>query len=122
MKQNDDTSQQKSGISMGTLALGVIAGAIAGILFAPKSGKEIRGDIKGTLTKVKDDITEKLAELKEVTEEAYHDVVNSVVETYKGTKELTMEQAGDIKIELARGYENVKQAVKKSKENIKKEM
>lgn len=121
MKQNDDTSHDtpKSGISMGALALGVIAGAIAGILFAPKSGKETREDIKETLTRVKDDITVKLAELKEVTEEAYHDVVNTVVEGYKGAKALTVEEAGEIKADLAKGYDNLKQAAKRSRDSIK---
>jgi gas vesicle protein len=121
MKQNDDAphTTAKSGISVSTLVLGVIAGAVAGILFAPKSGKETRADIKEALVRVRDDIPAKLAELKEVTGETYHDVVNTVAERYKGAKTLVAEEAGEIKADLARRYDSLKQAAKRSRESTK---
>ena len=53
---------------------GVVVGAIAGVLFAPKSGKKTRDDIKKTAAKVNKEAEKKLkevhAELKEKAEEA----------------------------------------------------
>jgi len=45
--------------------IGVIGGAIAGVLFAPKSGKETRKDIKDGATKAKDEIGKKASHAKE---------------------------------------------------------
>jgi len=44
--------------------LGVIAGAIAGVLFAPKAGKETREDIKKGAVKAKDEVGEKAGQVK----------------------------------------------------------
>ena len=50
----------------GTTALiGTALGITAGLLFAPKSGKEIRKDITEKTVKTKDDIIEKSKELKD---------------------------------------------------------
>ena len=36
---------------------GVVLGAVAGLLFAPKSGRETRREIKDAATKVKEEVT-----------------------------------------------------------------
>ena len=43
--------QEKKGLAIGAV-IGAVAGVITGILFAPKSGKETRQDIKNTAIKV----------------------------------------------------------------------
>lgn len=106
---------EKSGLAVGSMALGAIAGAIAAILFAPKSGRETREDIKDTLTRIKDETAEKLSEMKDLTMETYHSTVDSVLQSYKDAKEITEEQAGEIKADLQKGYEDVKQARSKAK-------
>lgn len=65
---------------------GAIAGLITGILIAPKSGKETRQDVKETLGKLKNDISEKLSGLSEVTKDSYDDVINEVVDAYEREK------------------------------------
>lgn len=123
MNENDSThNTAKSGIALGSLALGAIAGAIAGILFAPKSGKETRDEITDTLTKVKDEVAVRLSELKDITQETYHNVVNSVVQAYHDTRELTDEQASQIKSDLNEGYEDIKKASNKIMNDAKRTM
>ena len=123
MKENDYTQEAaKSGIAIGSLALGAIAGAIAGILFAPKSGRETRDEIKDTLTKVKDDVAVRLSELKDITQETYHNVVDSVVQAYQDTRELTDEQATRIKSDLNEGYDDIKKATKNTINDVKSTM
>ena len=112
MKHDNSTMQEggKSGIPIGAFALGALAGALAGILLAPKAGKEMREDIKDTLANMRDEITERLSELKDVTQEKYHSIVDAVIESYKATKELTDQQAREIKSDLERGYNDIREA------------
>lgn len=49
----------------GVTILGASAGAVAGILLAPKSGKETRNDILEKTKEVKKDLTEKASDIKE---------------------------------------------------------
>lgn len=100
----------KAGIGLGSLALGAVAGVIAGILLAPKAGVDTRHDLTDTLNKVKDDIALKLGELKEFTEQTYHSTVDSVVQTYQDAKTITENQASEIKNDLAKGYDDIKKA------------
>ena len=53
------------------IAVGAVAGAIAGLLLAPKSGEELRNDIKEDLMEIKDQIVERLKKLDDVTQEKY---------------------------------------------------
>lgn len=51
-----------------------LAGALAALLFAPKSGKELRSDIKNKFTDAKETGMEKGQELKEAGVEKAHDL------------------------------------------------
>jgi gas vesicle protein len=56
--------------------IGGVLGALAGIFFAPKSGKELRSDIKekgiGVLTDAKEIYADVTTKAKEIIEEARH--------------------------------------------------
>jgi gas vesicle protein len=58
--------------------IGGALGALAGILFAPKSGKELRSDIRekgnNAFKDVKDIYTDTSTKAKEIIEEAKHEV------------------------------------------------
>jgi gas vesicle protein len=115
MYSNDN---EKSGLAIGSLVIGAIAGAIAGILFAPKSGKETRGDLKDTLTQVKDDVASKIADLniQELTQNAYQAVVNTVLQTYEDAKKLSLDEVRNIRSDLDKGYEEIKEAATKARD------
>ncbi len=99
----------KSGLAVGSLVIGAVAGAIAGILFAPKSGRETRDELKETLTQVKDDVATKIGDfdIQELTKNAYQTVVDTVVRTYEDAKKLTASEASNIKSDLEQGYEDI---------------
>ena len=59
---------------LGSLFLGAIVGAVAGILFAPMSGKDTRKKIK----KVVDDNQDVINEAKEKTEEVVHKTMDAI--------------------------------------------
>lgn len=77
-------------MSKGKFALGALVGAaaglVAGILTAPKSGKETRADIKAKATEVKGKATNKVNEVKGKAAEVTEDVKEKA-EELKGRTE-----------------------------------
>lgn len=61
--------------------IGATAGVVAGLLTAPKSGKETRADIKKKAGQLKDDAAHKGEELRVKGEQAY-------IDTKKAAKDL----------------------------------
>ena len=97
---------------------GVLFGVLAGIILAPKAGKETRDELKKTYEDITDRITEELSRLKEVTADAYNQVVQSVVNVYTETKKITKIEADQIVAELKGGYDKIRFA---HQEGVKRE-
>jgi len=102
-------------------SVGVLAGAIAGILLAPKSGKETRADISNYIHEMKDKIADELAKAGDVTKETYNGIVDKIVKVYELGKKITTEDADDIRKKLDDNYDtvikniNVKKAIEVKK-------
>jgi gas vesicle protein len=85
----------KSGI------LGVLIGAVSGILFAPKSGKETRQDIKDAAAKANKEAEKQLKELHtELLEKS--EQLKEVATNLKGKAKTEAEELGE-KAEVLRG-------------------
>ncbi len=97
---------------------GVLWGVLAGMLLAPKAGKETREEIKKIYCEITDQITEELARLKEVSLETYNQVIHSVVNGYLEAKKITIKESEQILAELKEGYDKIRFA---HQEGIKKE-
>jgi gas vesicle protein len=93
---------------------GALFGLITGILFAPKSGRETRDDIKTAYDEISDRISAELSQTKEVSRETYDRVIESVVTAYQGTKKITRQEADAIKEDLKEGYERIKEIHRKA--------
>lgn len=106
----DDTKKLITG-----LAVGAIAGAVAGILFAPKSGKETRADIAKYMHEMKDLISKELAAAGSFTKEKYSQIVQKVVKVYEASKKISSKDAQEIKEMLEDNYEEVKKAASEKK-------
>lgn len=90
---NNTMPEKTKRMRLAKLIILPVAGALAGLLFAPKSGKELRTDIKDKLTDVKDTGMEKGQDLKE-----------KGVEKAQDLKENHMDKA-DIEYEADHSYE-----------------
>jgi len=105
------------------LFLGVIAGAAAGILLAPKSGKETQEDIKklakeytekavDMYTATKKMMEKKLANVKKLgaklDESKYMDLVNEVIDEVKSDGTVTAEVAKKLGTQLRNDWDMVK--------------
>lgn len=119
-------SRREGNFLKGLLA-GILAGATAGILFAPKSGEETRRDIKNKAlelsaeveklyAKAKASLEMKLSELKKVGEAIdrtkYTALVDEVVKEVKNDKEVTKEAAEKLSLALKSDWKKVEKALK----------
>ncbi len=108
------------------LAFGAIAGAVAGILFAPKSGAETRKDIQDLAGNLKDKavdmyseartkVEKKVKSLKalgeKIDEKKYATLVNEIVDEYKKKDVLSSDSAKKLGSQLKKDWESVKKAI-----------
>jgi len=104
-QKNQDNGVKKNVLAA---ALGALVGGIAGILFAPKSGKETRGDIKKAVEKATVEIKEKADEVRDLTVEKYQAIVDGVTEEYQELRGLSAEKLGEIRADLYKNYQKIK--------------
>jgi gas vesicle protein len=88
-------------------AVAGVAGYVAGVLTAPKSGKETRKDIKNTAVKVKSEAEKKLKET--------HSELNKVLEQVKDKGE---ELSGKAKTEFTEIIEKARDAKEKARDML----
>jgi gas vesicle protein len=81
----------KGKFALGAL-VGAAAGLIAGILTAPKSGKETRGDIKAKAAELKTEAAKRAEEAKLKADHVKTEVIEKV-EEYKGRGERAVDGA-----------------------------
>jgi gas vesicle protein len=82
--------------------IGAALGAVAGILFAPKSGKETRADIKTGAEEVKSKASRKYKDVKSEIEEKTK-VAKTTAKTYQDkTKRAAKRAAADVREEFKR--------------------
>jgi gas vesicle protein len=100
-----EENEKDCGSFLRGLVIGGVLGALAGILFAPKSGKELRSDIKEKGSEVLKDAKEIYADAstkaKEIIEEAKH-------------------QAGELKKEADRHLSEARQKTKEILARVEK--
>jgi len=111
------SSPKKKGMALG-VAVGAVAGVITGILFAPKSGKETREDIKNVTLraahKVQDEAGELLGQAKELTGKA-SDKAKKATDEVKHTADSLKTAVESFKAGKA-DDKDLDKAVKKAKE------
>jgi gas vesicle protein len=88
-------------------AVGAALGAIAGILFAPRTGKESQKIFKAKAHAIKGMVAAKAAALKKLSEDAYENLVEEAVMLAKKQK-MTQKQVLEIKKDLLARYKEIK--------------
>ncbi len=109
------------------IGAGVAALTAAGYFFLGPNGKKNRRVTRAWMIKMKGDIVEKMESMKDITEEAYHKVVDTVAAAYTtiGGKEevskMAKELKGHWKSISGKGKSKAKKVVKKAvKKAVKK--
>ncbi len=91
------------------IAAGAVFGALAGILFAPKSGQETREDVKQFVEHSKEKIASKVKEVRDLTREQYDRIVDIVVDEGGKTVDVAKEDLSQLKSDLKARYDAVKE-------------
>jgi hypothetical protein len=103
---------QKSSVGLGlTIAsLTAIAGAV--FLYGTEAGKKKRKQIKGWTLKAKGEVLEQLEKLKEVNEEKFHQVVDTVSAKYQKLKTVAPEDLAELSADLKKSWKHIVKATK----------
>lgn len=103
-KKNIKVSQaQKLGIGVG-LTTAAVAAAGAYFLYGSKDAPENRKKMKSGILKAKAEVLEVLENAKEITEDEYHDLVDTVVKSYSTVKSLSQKDLKDFKKEMIENW------------------
>ena len=90
------------------LAAGAVIGALAGILFAPKSGQKTREDIAQFADATKQQIAKQVHEIRHVTREQYDRIVDIAVDEGGATWKVATADLTKLKTDLKARYDAVK--------------
>lgn len=111
MTQSKKTNSS-SGVEIGLAIAGLAAIAGGVYLYGTDAGKKKRKEIKGWTLKMKGEVLEKLETLKEVNEEAYHNVVDSVTERYSKIKTIAPEDLAEVVADLKKSWSHIAKIAK----------
>ncbi|MEY3471139.1 MAG: hypothetical protein RLZZ223_489 [Candidatus Parcubacteria bacterium] len=79
------------------ILLGLAVGGVAGVLLAPKSGKQTRQDLKKAYKSTSIDIAKKINSIEDLTKSKYDQIVDSVLTEYQKLDPITKEQLESLK-------------------------
>jgi gas vesicle protein len=107
------------------ISAGVVAAAAATYFFFGPQGKKNRGKLKGWMIRMKGDIVEKMEQAKDLTEEAYHKIVDAAAQSYAKegiSKDMVTEFAQNLKKQW-KGFSKAKKAsAKKAVQKVVKKV
>lgn len=111
-------------MSKGKFAVGALvaaaAGFVAGILTAPKSGKETREDLKYAALKAKDTVVAEAEKAKDVAVKKSKEAQGKAEEVYKDVRGKAEDVAGDVVEKATDLKDRTAQAVEGAKKGFKK--
>jgi len=120
---NKKTTKKDSGnhVLEGVAAVAAVAAAAGAIfLYATDSGKKKRKEIKGWMLKAKGEVLEKLESVKDINEDAYNTIVDTVTDKYARMKSLGEEEVAVLTKELKGHWKTIKKEINPVKESPSK--
>lgn len=114
-KKNDGNGLE---IGLALAGLAAIAGGV--FLYGTDAGKKKRKEIKGWSLKAKGEVLEKLENLKDVNEENYHKIVDSVALKYSALKTVAPEDLAEVVEDLKKSWKHIVKITKTTNSPKKK--
>jgi len=105
MKNDKNGHGLSTGVITGIAAAGA---ALLVFLYGTKRGKEERKKLKGWMLMFKGEVISKLESLKDINKEVYDKVVDEVSEKFAQIKELSQGEIEVVKQTLKNGWEDIK--------------
>lgn len=109
-KKGNGGSAKKGGAgpALGLVGLAAAAAAGAYFLYGSKEGAKRRAKIRGWSLKAKGEVLDRLEGLKEVNQEAYDKVVDTVTDKYKKMKNVDVAELALLTQDLKRHWGNIR--------------
>lgn len=107
---------QKKGMSAGgvvAIGAGVAALAAASYYFFGPEGKKNQKKMKGWMIKMKGDIVDKMEDAKDMSEAAYHNIIDTVSATYQKNKKVAATDVADYVAILKKQWRGISGSLKK---------
>jgi hypothetical protein len=118
-KKPHDDKKMAAGFGMG-LALAAAAAAGAYFLYGTKEGAKHRKKITGWSVKMKGEVLEKLENVKEVNEDTYKQVIETVGEKYRKLQSIDSADVDKAVRELKGYWKHIKGHEKSPKKRVKR--
>ena len=96
--QNNKSGAGK--FALGAL-LGIAAGAIVGLLTAPKSGKETRADLANKANELKDAATQKATDVKQAAQDGFDATADIATKHAGNISDFAKDEARELKDDIA---------------------
>ncbi|MBU4129132.1 YtxH domain-containing protein [Patescibacteria group bacterium] len=93
--------------------LGIVAGAIAGVLLTPKAGKALRKDLKKVYLKISQEVVKDAKKMKNLTQEGYEELVDKISDVYRKAKKVKDEDLEEIVKDLKKRWSEIAKKLKK---------
>ena len=98
---------------------GLAIGGVIGVLFAPKSGRQTRQDLKRAYKATSKDIAKRINDLEDISQSKYDQIVDAVVNEYQKLDPITQEQIDALKATLQDKWNEVAKAQASSNTKVK---
>jgi len=89
------------------LLAGLAIGGILGVLLAPKSGKQVRQDLRKAYKATSKDIAKRINNIEDISKSKYDQVVEAVINEYKKLDPMTQEQIESLKAKLQNKWSEI---------------
>jgi len=89
------------------LLAGLAIGGILGVLLAPKSGKQVRQDLRKAYKSTSKDIAKRINNIEDISKSKYDQVVEAVINEYKKLDPMTQEQIESLKATLQNKWSEI---------------
>lgn len=89
------------------LLAGLAIGGILGVLLAPKSGKQVRQDLRKAYKATSKDIAKRINNIEDISKSKYDQVVEAVVNEYKKLDPMTQKQLESLKSTLQNKWSEI---------------
>jgi len=89
------------------LLAGLAIGGILGVLLAPKSGKQVRQDLRKAYKSTSKDIAKRINNIEDISKSKYDQVVEAVINEYKKLDPMTQEQIESLKAKLQNKWSEI---------------
>lgn len=96
------------GHGLGLGILGLAVGAVLGVLFAPKSGRETRTDIKAWMDDMSDELYYRVKNTQDLTKEQYNMIVDDIGNKYRKSKAIKDSELEDFISDLKMRWARIK--------------